>query len=69
MRRAGPTLAFAGLLLLAACGSTKEQPQDMELRLNTQPEADAAAKSRIDKSNADAEYEKLQAEINGASKP
>jgi len=69
LRRAGPALALSGLLLLGACKSAKDQPQDMELKLNTQAEADTAARSRIDKSNADAEYEKLQAEINGQSKP
>jgi hypothetical protein len=69
LRRAPHALALAGLLLLAACKSTPDPPQDMELKLNTQAEADTAAKSHIDKSNADAEFEKLQAEINGQSKP
>ena len=67
MRSGALTLGAA--LLLGACSSTPEQPQDVEMKLSTQSEADAAARNRIDKANADAEYKKLEAEINGESKP
>ena len=58
-------VALGAALLLGACSSTAEQPQDIEVKLPSQDEANAAAKSRIDKSNADAQYKQLEAEING----
>ena len=63
------TLLLGAALLLGACSSTPDEPQDLEVKLATQPEADAAAKQRIDAKNADAEFKQLEAEINAESKP
>ncbi len=61
---------FLGLPLLAGCTSTDEgDGQQVELTLPTQDESDAAAARRINRQNADAEFEKLVQEIEGAGQP
>ena len=66
MKRA---LVLGLTLLLGACSSTPDEPEDIEVKLASQQEADAAARQRIDAANADAEFKKLQAEIDGDLKP
>jgi hypothetical protein len=56
-------------LLLGACSSTPEEPEDVEVKLPSQNEADSQARNRIDRANADDEFSKLQAEIDAEGKP
>ena len=63
-------ILLLSLPLLAACASTDEgADQEFELTLPTQAESDAAAAGRINRQNADAEFEKLVQEIEGAGQP
>jgi len=66
-RHLAPLLGAA--LLLGGCTSTEPGMEQVEMTLPTQAEADAAAARRISKQNADAELEKLAAEIENESGP
>jgi hypothetical protein len=63
-----PTTFFVALLL-GGCASDDAAQEEVELHLPTQAESDAAADKRIDHQNADAELQKLEAEIAGEEKP